>query len=61
MDTFCVDVAFVNGEGAFTSTPRTVSVSVLAATTNDAVLAAMEMVACTGRTPVSATIDWDNF
>jgi hypothetical protein len=61
MDVFHLFVEFTSGEGAFRETPRTASVSVLAATTNEAELMALEMVAATGRCPVDVKVNWTYF
>jgi hypothetical protein len=61
MFTYQLDVDYVEGEGAHATPPRRTWVSVMAETDNDAELCALEMVACTGRTPVRVAIDWDNF
>lgn len=61
MDTFRCFVAHTSGEGAFGEAPRVSRVEVMARTTNDASLTALQMVACRGRCPVAVEIDWDDF
>lgn len=60
MDTFVVYVESTPGEGMFDQPTIVSRVEVLARTTNDATLIALQIVACR-RCPVSATIDWDEF
>lgn len=60
-DIFTIFVESTSGEGAFRETPDVSRVQVLARTTNDATLAALEMVAARGRCPVSVDVDWDHF
>lgn len=61
LDIFTLDVGFTSGEGAFRETPRMTRVQVLADSTNDAELMALEMVACLRGCPVSVAVDWDHF
>mgnify|MGYP003661719838 CR=1 FL=1 len=61
MDTFPVFVSHTSGEGAFGETPKVTLVTVQAATTNEATLTALEMVAARGRCPVACEIDWERF
>ncbi len=42
-------------------TPRVHRVNVLAATTNEATLTALCIVAAQGRNPTSVAVDWDRF
>lgn len=60
-DTFTCLVSHTSGEGAFQEVPRVSRVIVLAPTTNEATLVALEIVACRGRCPVAVEVDWDNF
>lgn len=61
MDTYQVDVEFVGPDEPFTARPRVTSVAVTAATENDAELAALQMVAASGRKPVRCAINWEAF
>lgn len=63
MDTFALHVESVSGNGrdAMAETPVVSRVSVLAASTNDAELAALQMVAARGRNPISVAVDWEDF
>lgn len=54
-------VESTSGEGCFRETPVVSVVTVLADTTNDAELTALQMVAARGRCPVSVAVDWENF
>ena len=60
-DTFPMFVSHTSGEGAFGETPEVTRVLVVADTTNEATLTALEMVAARGRCPVAVEVDWDNF
>lgn len=61
MDTFVCIVRSTSGEGRFLEPAAISRVVVQASSTNDATLAALEMVASRGRCPVSVEVDWDNF
>ena len=61
MDTFTMYVESTSGEGAFAETPTVTRVEVLASSTNEATVTALEMVAARGRCPVAVEIDWDHF
>lgn len=60
MDTFTL---FVTSTAPFDPTGPTAitKVTVLASTTNDAELCALQMVAARGRCPVAVDVDFDNF
>lgn len=61
MDTFNCFVSHVDDEGAFAERAQVSAVEVMAWRTNDATLAALEIVASRGRCPVAVEVDWDNF
>lgn len=61
MDTYLLDVEYVEEGEMFSTEPRRTRVCVQASNNNDAELAALEMVAATGRKPIRVAIDWDNF
>lgn len=60
-DVFTMFVASTSGEGRFDEEPTVTKVTVLALTTNEATLTALEMVAARGRCPVSVEVDWDAY
>lgn len=61
MDTYLLDVEYVKAGEMFSTEPRRTRVCVQASSDHDAELAALEMVAATGRKPIRVAIDWDNF
>lgn len=61
MDFFTMHVEHTGGEGQFRTSSEVTVVTVMAASTNEATLTAMEMVAARGRCPVSVAVDWENF
>lgn len=61
MDTFTCFVAHTSGEGRFLEPAAISRVVVEAARTNEATLAALEIVASRGRCPVAVEVDWVNF
>ena len=61
MDTFPVDVEYVGADDEFAAPARRTRVHVTAESATAAELAALQMVAASGRKPVSVAIDWEAF
>lgn len=61
MDMFRCFVSHTSGEGAFHEDPQVTEVHVMSWRTNDATLAALEIVASRGRCPVAVEVDWTDF